>query len=457
MLWLFLACVHSPMHTDLDVDLPEESVEGVLVHPRDVADPALASILQRATEDHQAWIKLAELCDDIGARLSGTPALAKAVRWAVTQLADAGVDEVHTEEVMVPVWIRGEESLEMTAPRAQSLQLLGLGGSVGARDVEAPVFLARSFEDLGPEVAGKIVVYNVPMLDGEPTVQRYGPAVQYRVHGASRAAEHGAVAALVRSVTTRSLDTPHTGGLRYDEAHPQIPSASITTENAAHIARLVDRGIEVRLRLRMGATTKPDVKSHNVIAEIKGRKFPEEIVLIGAHLDSWDVGQGAHDDGAGVVEVIEAMRVIQSLGPKPKRTIRAVLFTNEENGLRGGLGYAEAHPDSDSERHIAAIESDLGGGRPIAWGASGDKKDLQWLREHAAPLGLPVNEGGGGADISPLADRGTLLIGLRPDDTHYFDVHHTNADTVDKVDANSLAQGTAALAGLAWVLANADR
>ncbi len=454
MLFLLLACVHSPMHSDLDIDLPEEQVQGVLVHPREAPSAEMTSLLQRAQEDHQAWLMLAELCDDIGARPAGSPALAKAVAWSVAKLADAGVDDVRTERVMVPVWSRGTESLEMLAPRPRTLPLLGLGGSVGTTGVEAPVEVLRSFDELGPEVAGKIVLFNVPMLEGVPTIQHYGPAVDYRLNGASRAAEHGAVAVLVRSVTSRSLNTPHTGAMRYDPEQAQIPAASVTIEDAEHISRLVNRGIEVRLKLTMGAQMLPDAESHNVVAEIKGKEEPEEIVVIGAHLDSWDVGQGAHDDGAGVVEVIEAMRLIKALGPRPRRTIRAVLFTNEENGLSGGLAYAEAHPDNKQERHVAAIESDLGGGRPLAWSATGNDKDMAWVRKHGLAMGLPVMEGGGGADIAPLGERGTLIIGLRPDDSRYFDVHHTHADTVDKVEPAAIAEATAALAAMAWNLAN---
>ena len=272
-----------------------------------------------------------------------------------------------------------------------------------------------------------------------------------RTQGASKAASFGAIAMLTRSVTARSLYTPHTGALHYDDAQPKIPAAAITVEDADQLSRLVDRGVPVRLRLTLSGHVEPDALSHNILAEIPGSEHPEQIVLIGAHLDSWDVGQGAHDDGAGVTHVIEAMRQIAALGIPPQRTIRAVLFTNEENGLAGGKAYAAAHA---GEIHVAAVESDLGGGRPLQWRASGTSEQLAWLSVAAGPLGMPVGEGGGGADISPLAPTGTLLIGLSPDDSHYFDVHHTHADTLDKVDPVALAEGVAAMAGLAWQLAN---
>jgi len=262
------------------------------------------------------------------------------------------------------------------------------------------------------------------------------------------------VAALVRSLATTSLATPHTGGTRYAEGVPPIPAAAITVEDAEWIARLVARGVTVRLRLEMGARTLPEVTSHNVLAEIRGCEWPEEIVLVGGHLDSWDVGRGAQDNGAGVVQVMAAMKLFRALPRPPRRTIRAVLFTNEENGLRGGKDYAARH---GSELHVAAIETDLGAGRPLAWAAEGQPEALAWLRRIAAPVGLPVQEGGSGADTSPLAAAGVLGVGLRPEDEQYFAVHHTHADTLDKIDPAALAEGTAAVAGLVWLAANAPR
>jgi len=240
--------------------------------------------------------------------------------------------------------------------------------------------------------------------------------------------------------------------MTYVEGVDKIPAASVTTEDADYLSRLVDGGGDVRVRLDLSARTLPDATSHNVIAEIKGSELPDEVVLIGAHIDSWDVGQGAHDDGAGVVHVMETMRLIKARGITPKRTIRAVLFTNEENGLRGAVAYDEVY---GSEQYIAAIESDLGGGEPLSWSATGDATQMEWLRTVASPVGLPVTDGGGGADIAPLKKRGVLTISMRPDDTHYYDVHHTKADTLDKVDPESLSAGVSALARLTWELANA--
>lgn len=417
-----------------------------------VTDPTLITLIERARASDTTHERITALCDDVGHRLAGSPGLDAAVDWAAERLREDGQENVRTEPVMVPVWIRGEESAQMVAPRGLTLPMLGLGGSVGTPPIEAPVEVVRSFEELGPHVDGHIVVYDYAMSDASPAVRQYGDAVKFRGKGASKAAEHGAVAVLVRSVTARSLGTPHTGGMGYEDGVRKIPGAAITTEHAGMIGRLRDRGVPVRVRLAMEARTEPDVLSHNVIGEITGARWPEEVVLIGAHLDSWDVGQGAHDDGAGVVEVIEALRHIRGLAQPPARTIRAVLFTNEENGLRGGKAYAEAHGE---EVHVAAIETDLGGGWPIHWSATGTDAQLAWLRAHAAPLGMGVTTPGGGADISPLKAHGVLVIGLRPDDRHYFDYHHTWADTVDKIDPAAMREATAAVAGLAWQLANA--
>jgi Zn-dependent M28 family amino/carboxypeptidase len=296
------------------------------------------------------------------------------------------------------------------------------------------------------------VLFDVPMGDGLPAVERYGDAVAIRVDGASRAAAQGAVAVLVRSVTTRTLYTPHTGGVRYDSEQARIPAAAVSPEDASWMSRLDARGIEVRARLVLGAHAEADAASANVIAEVRGAERPDEIVLIGAHLDSWDVGQGAHDDGSGVVEAMEALRLVRDLGVPPRRTIRAVLFTNEENGMRAAKSYAEAH---EGEVHVAAMESDLGAGEPRGFTVMGTPAQVAWLRGALAPLGLPLDEGGGGADVSPLEEQGVLVAGLRTDDSHYFDVHHTRADTLDKVDAAALREGVRAVAAFAWLAANA--
>ncbi|MFZ5482497.1 MAG: M20/M25/M40 family metallo-hydrolase [Myxococcota bacterium] len=436
MFAFLLACAHTP-------DAPAPAP----------ADPAVAKLVAAARADGTAFARLSELCDEIGARPAGSVNLEKAVAWSEATFRADGLDAVRSEPVEVDHWIRGEERLTMLSPASEELAVLGLGNSVGTEGVEAPVVVVHSFDELGPHVAGKIVLFNRPMEEGTPAHMRYGTAVEYRGKGPSRAARFGAVATLVRSVTTRSLYSPHTGGTWYEADVPKIPAAAITVEDAERIDRLASRGKEVRLRLEMGARLEGPKTSHNVIAEIRGSERPDEIVLIGAHLDSWDVGTGAQDDGAGVIHVIEAMRQMERLGEPPKRTVRAVLFTNEERGLSGGKAYAAAHGD---ERHVVAVESDLGAGRPLSWAIGGTEAQVAWFQAAAAPLGLPVEtDGGGGADIGPLEEKGTLVVGMVVDDTHYFDIHHTDADTVDKVNASDLNEGVAQLAALAWRLANA--
>lgn len=455
-LLLLLACVKAPVPPSPPAppaEVPAAGPTGISATAAIAEDPVLAALLATAKADGPiALARLATLCDDVGARPSGSAAYDRAVAWGVKELQSAGL-RAWTEPVTQPRWVRGAESLTWLGAEPRPMALLALGGSVGTpTPIEAEVVVIHDFSELGPQVAGKIVLYNKRMEEGVPTIEHYGPAVAYRSQGASRAAPFGAVAVLVRSVTTRSLYTPHTGALSYQEGVPKIPAAAVTPEDADRIDRVVSRGIPVRLRLTLGAHQEPDVQSAQVLAELRGGTHPDEVVLLGAHLDSWDVGAGAQDDGAGVIEVMEALRLIHGAGLTPARTIRVVLYANEEFGLSGGKAYAQAH---GKDRHVVAMESDLGAGRPLAWGATGSPAQLAWLRAALAPLRLPVDEGGGGADISTLGPGGVLLAGLRPDDTHYFDIHHTNADTIDKIDPTALGEAVAAVTGFAWLTANA--
>src|SRR5678815_3408653 len=325
---------------------------------------AAAKIIGAALTSDHAYARLAHLTDHIGNRLSGSTNLERGIEWAVAEMKRDGLDNVRTEKVMVPHWVRGEESLEMLTPVPRKLQMLGLGNSVGtpAEGITAEAIVVRSFEELdrlGEQVRGKIVVYNAPYVN-------YGATVEYRVRGASRAARYGAVAALVRSITPVSLQTPHTGAMNYDLSQPKIPTAAVTIEVAEFLQRMNDRGDHPRLRLKMEAKFLPDAESANVVAEIKGSEKPDEVVLIGGHFDSWDVGQGAHDDGGSCIVVWEAVRLLKELGLKPRRTIRVVLYTNEENGLRGGNAYRDAHRD-EIAKHVLAIESDSGVYRPVSY------------------------------------------------------------------------------------------
>lgn len=426
-----------------------DTVPSALV--REPADPVLARLLH-AARFGGAYARLGALCDGYSRRFAGTQALVDAAAWAKAAWERDGVT-VRLEPVQVRHWVRGAESLRMTAPFTRDLAVIGLGGTVSGT-VQAPVVVVHGFDALGPQVKGKIVLYDVAMPDGVPSIPHYGSTVPYRTRGAVEAAKFGAVASLTRSVTQRSLYTLHTGAMHYEAGVPKIPSAAVTTEDAAWITRLVASGQEVRLTLSLQSQDLPPTPSWNVVGEVAGTS--PEIVLLGAHLDSWDVGQGAHDDGAGVVEVMEALRAIQAevkaTGVKPARTIRGVLYANEEFGLDGGKAYEVAH---GAEPHVAGMETDLGGGVPLAWEAKGSPAQLDWLRAAVAPLGMPIEDGGGGADISTMEPHGMLLSGLHPDDSRYFDVHHTNADTYDRIDPDALAEGAAAVTGWAWLVANA--
>jgi len=416
-----------------------------------------------AVRTHGAYEDLAWLCDRIGHRLSGSPQLDQAIDWAQTRLKAAGLVNVHAEPVLVPHWVRGHESADLLLPTPHHLHILGLGGSVGTPEggLTADVVVVGSFDELnklGAAVKGKIVLFDVPY-------QGYGHTVAYRHDGAAKAAKCGAVAALVRSVGPVSLDTPHTGAMDYDPAVPMIPTAAVTIEASTQMRRMQQRGERIQMHLEMAAKTLPDAPSANVVAEIRGTEKPEEVIILSGHLDSWDVGQGAQDDGAGSVIAMEAARLIQSQGLKPRRTIRVVLWTNEENGLRGGLAYRDAHR-AEFKNIIAAIESDSGSEKVHSFDLDLRKatpeakaKALEALKQvgaAVAPFQVTFQLGGSGADVSPMVREGVTGIGMEHAGTHYFDIHHTHADTFDKVDREDLAHNAAALATFAYALAQSD-
>ena len=417
-------------------------------------DPA-ARIIAAATRDSAAWAKLARLSDTFGPRFSGTENLERAIDWVLAEMKRDGLENVRGEPVMVPRWVRGAESAELVSPRSQRLPLLGLGGSVGtpAQGITAEVLIVRSFDDLkarAAEARGKIVLYDVPFTT-------YGATVQYRGTGAIEAAKVGAVAALVRSVTPYSMRTPHTGGMRYDSTITRIPAAAITVEDSEMLHRMQRRGERITVRLTMGAQLLPDVESRNLVGELKGRERPDEVVVIGGHIDSWDVGSGAMDDGGGVVIAWEAVRLLKQLGLTPRRTIRVVGWTNEENGLRGGLAYRDAHA-AELDRHVLAIESDGGVFRPIGFGFNGSDSARAILRQVVTllkPLAVDsLLAAGGGADIGPIMQRGVPGMSHVVDGTRYFWYHHTEADTPDKLDPREVAQNVAAMAIMAYVVAD---
>jgi carboxypeptidase Q len=422
-------------------------------------------LIEYELEHSGAWDVVAHLADMIGPRPSGSPNAAEAVRWTTETLESWGL-EVRNEPVIVPRWVRGREEGWLTSHRDQQIILTALGGSVATDEegLEASVVEVRSLEEvdeLGEAVRGKIVLYNLPMdmelVEQGRAFEAYSKVAGLRGSGASRAARHGAVAMLIRSLTSASLRSVHTGALRYTEGDPKIPAAAVSPEDADLIHRLLQRGNDVTMKLVLTPRKLPDVESANVVAELRGRELPEEIVLIGGHLDSWDLGTGAIDNGAGVAGTMEALRAMVELGLRPRRTVRLVLFANEEMGLRGARAYFANHEDS-LDRHFATLESDAGATEPTGFATTLPAERIAALGEYLQPL---ERLGAAnfttarlvGADTSPLSVAGVPGFGLRPNSRHYFDYHHSAADTLDKIDPEELKQNAAAIAALTWILA----
>jgi carboxypeptidase Q len=419
----------------------------------DAADRIIAA----ATRDSAAYNRLAELTDNFGPRLSGSDNLERAIDWIVAQMKRDGLDNAHTEPVMVPHWVRGAESIELLSPRIAQIEMLGLGGTIGtpADGITAEVLVVTSFDDLKARAAdakGKIVLFDVPFTN-------YGATVQYRSRGAIEAAKAGAVASMIRSVSSYSMRNVHTGQMNYDTTGtvPKIPHAAISVEDAAMLHRMQDRGTKIVVRIKMAAQTLPDVPSRNVMAEIRGREKPDEVVVMGGHIDSWDVGVGAMDDGGGVVVAWEAIRLMKALNLKPRRTIRAVGWTNEENGLRGGTAYRDAHR-AEVDKHVLAIESDGGVFKPLGFGFSGTDSAFAIVQQVGKLLDRigagRITKGGGGADISPLTRLGVPSMGLDVVGDKYFWFHHSEADTMDKLDPHEMALCVAAMAIVSYVIAD---
>ena len=422
--------------------------------PPDVAQRLVGGALT----DGVAYARLAELTDTIGPRLSGSAGAAAAVRWGEQKLKQDGLS-VRLEPVKVPHWVRGEERGEIL-PAAGSvghpLVLTALGGSVGtpAGGLSAEVVEVHSLAEataLGEQARGKIVFYNHAM----GTKGGYRDFVDLRTKGPITAAAVGAEGALVRTLATSSLRSPHTGATFYEAASRNVPGAAISTEDADLLHRLLQRG-RVSVKLSLGCQWLPDADSFNVVADIRGRELPDEVVVVSAHLDSWDLATGATDDGAGIAIVMEAGRLIAQEKRAPRRTVRVILYMNEENGLAGGKAYYAAH-QAEMPKHQAAIEADSGSGRPLSFtvlGPGGAALLKPWLAP-LATLGLvDISEGDtGGSDISPMEESGVTFLGVNQDSTHYFETHHSRADTLDKVEPDLLARNAAAFAVLAYAAA----
>ena len=427
--------------------------------PPDVKATA-ANLQKEALAGTRAFDIVRSLTVEVGPRPAGSRAYDAAVEWGLRTLKDLGFSNVHAEKVTVPHWVRGAQSGEILAPYRQPVHLAALGGSIGTPEegIEAEVIEVPSLDavdKLDPaQVQGKIVFYDVHM-DREKDGSGYGRAVPVRGAGASRAAKLGAVAVLIRSIGTDNNRTPHTGGMRYQDGVRQIPAAALSIPDADLLAAEVASGKPVTFRLKLGARALPEVETASVVGEIPGRERPEEIVLLGAHLDSWDLGTGAIDDGAGVAIMVEAARRIGQLPKKPRRTIRVVLFANEEFGLSGARAYAEAHKD-ELARHVMAAESDFGSGRVWRLASHVDTEKLSVVADLAKLLGVEQgkNDSGGGADLGPMAPARVPVIALAQDGTAYFDYHHTANDTLDKIDPKDLDQNVAAWAAVAYAIAD---
>ena len=418
---------------------------------------AADSLIRNAIADSSSYRKLGRLVDTFGHRLSGSASLEAAIDWILDFMKADGLENVRGEPVMVTRWVRGAESAELVKPRAARLAMLGLGGSVGTpkTGITAPVLVVGSFEELqrrAAEAKGKIVLFDVPFTE-------YVATRKVRVEGPSAAARAGAVACLIRSVASASIRSPHTGATRYDSTAAKIPAAALSVEDAMMLHRFQDRGEPIVLTLKMGARTLPDSPSRNVVAEIVGREKPDEVVVMGGHIDSWDVGQGAMDDAGGAVAAWEAVRLMKRLNLRPRRTVRVVLWTNEENGGSGGLAYAAAHA-GEIGKHVLAMESDNGVFKPKGYvlaaadSAAAVVQQVAGLLQSIDATGVQRVEESPAADITPLGEAGVPTMELDVDGSRYFWYHHSEGDTLDKLDPADLARCVAAMAVMAYVVAD---
>ena len=429
-------------------------------------EATIKSIFDNALRNGKSYEMLHHLSTKVGSRLSGSPGAAAAVEWGRHVMQDFGFDSVWLQPVMVPHWVRGQQEIGRVINSKKmgtiSMNVCALGGSVGTGSdgIVSKIIEVKSFEELAQlgvkNVQGKIVFFNRAM---DPTrintFAAYSGAVDQRGSGASEAAKYGAVAAIVRSMSPNIEDYPHTGGMRYAANVTKIPAVAISTRHAELLSKLLKEDKDLQFYMETHCMTLDDAPSFNVVGEIKGSEYKDEIIVVGGHLDSWDLGQGAHDDGAGCVQSIEVLRLFKEMGYKPKRTIRAVMFMNEENGLRGGIKYAEL-AEKNNEKHIVAIESDRGGFTPRGFTMTASdavRQKIKSWKPLLEPYGLTdFNQEGGGADIGPLGPQGVALIGFLPDSQRYFNYHHTSEDTIDKVDKRELELGAASMAALVYLI-----
>jgi carboxypeptidase Q len=428
-------------------------------------DAAIKQIFDEALSNGKSYEMLHDLTINIGPRLSGSPGAAAAVEWSRHVMEQFGFDSVWLQPVMVPHWVRGQQEVGSIISKKKGtvpVNVCALGGSIGTgpSGIAAGIVEVKSFDELKmlgiKGVQGKIVFFNRPM---DPTkidaFTAYGGAVDQRGGGAAQAVKYGAVAVLVRSMGLNQEEYPHTGGMRYATDGTKIPALAISTKHADALSKLLKEEKDLQFYMENHSVMLEDAPSFNVIGEMKGTEFPKQIIVVGGHLDSWDLAQGAHDDGAGCVQSIEVLRLFNAMGFKPKHTVRAVMFMNEENGLRGGLKYAEL-AEKNKEKHLVAIESDRGGFTPRGFTMTAPKnvrdKIKSW-KPLLEPYGLTdFDQEGGGADIGPLGRQDVPVMEYLPDSQRYFDYHHTREDTIDKVSKRELELGAASMAALVYLI-----
>lgn len=433
----------------------------------------IKQIADEVLVNSRAYENLRALTKTIGGRLAGSPQMYKAEDWGYDLLKQSGSENTFKQECMVPYWVRGGKDeawallravpLQKTANKLRKpLDILALGNSLGTgeKGITAPVVLVNSFEELEQkkdQVRDKIVFYNYHFNPKfVRTFQAYSDAVKYRGMGASAAAKYGAAAVVVRSMSHSTDNNPHTGAMHYDSAYKKIPAVAIGLQDADWLAGKLDSGATVLVTLKTMAHFLPDVRGHNIIGELKGTRFPDEYITIGGHLDSWDVSEGAHDDGAGIVQTIEVLRTLKALGYQPRHTIRFVLFANEENGSRGGNAYAD-EAVKNNEKHVFALESDAGGFTPRGFGFTASEEQLKKLKSWSPLLepygGGQFSAGGGGADITPVHQKLKTPMGeLLPDSQRYFDIHHARSDVFEAVNKRELDLGAVNMAALIYLI-----
>ena len=439
----------------------------LVLHAQEEIEPTIKKIYQTALLDGQSYPWLAHLSNQIGGRLSGSLNAQRAVEWGKEELDALGLDRVWLQPVMVPKWIRGTfeyANIETSPGNTINVPVCALGGSIATplAGIRAEVVEVQDFEELktlGEEkVKGKIVFYNRPMqADLVNTFSAYSGCVDQRYSGAEEAARLGAVGVIVRSMNLRLDDYPHTGSMSYGDLplRQRIPAAAISTNGAELLSSMLALNPALKFYLKQNCKNLPDVQSYNVIGEIKGTTSPDEIMVVGGHLDSWDLGDGSHDDGAGVVQSMEVLRLFKKINYRPKRTLRVVLYMNEENGQRGAAKYTDV-AKRNNEQHVFALESDAGGFAPRGFSIDTTPEKLKTIQSWA-PYFEPYLvhlfvKGGSGADVAPLKTNDNVLAGLRPDSQRYFDYHHAANDTFDAINKRELELGAATMAAMVYLI-----